>query len=114
MPKHNQQLGQHGETLAVTFLEQLQYQILARNFRSKLGEIDIIAQKDLEVIFFEVKTRTSSLFGRPGEVVGTAKLRRIEKCAWHYLRQTNNEHLPWSIKVIEVFHNHCTLIDTIL
>jgi Holliday junction resolvase-like predicted endonuclease len=54
------------------------------------------------------------LFGQPGEVVDATKLRRIEKCAWCYLRQTKREDASWSIKVIEVFQGHCTLIDTLL
>jgi putative endonuclease len=114
MPKHNQQLGQHGETLACTFLEQQQYQILERNFRTKFGEIDIIAHKDCEIIFFEVKTRLNKHFGVPSEIISSPKLQRLEKCAWYYLRQTQQEHVAWSIKVIEVFQGQCTLLEILL
>jgi len=48
--------GRQGETLAAGFLEEKGYRILARNFRSRFGEVDIIAQKDETVVFVEVKS----------------------------------------------------------
>ena len=55
--------GKHGEHLAQAHLEQHAYTILQRNFRCKLGEIDIIAKDRAVVVFIEVRTQTSSAYG---------------------------------------------------
>ena len=62
----NQELGELGEKLAKRFLEERGYTIICQNFRTKQGEIDIIARdKYKTIIFVEVKTRTSLEYGNP-------------------------------------------------
>lgn len=66
------------------------YEILQRNFRIRGGEIDIVAQNDVALVFVEVKTRTSRAFGEAREAVGAVKQKRIVLAAQHYLMQYGN------------------------
>ncbi|HEX4443248.1 MAG TPA: YraN family protein [Galbitalea sp.] len=74
-------LGRRGETLAAEHLVASGYRVLERNWRCSQGEIDIIAFKDGEVVFVEVKTRTSVAFGHPLEAITVAKLARLRRLA---------------------------------
>lgn len=77
-------LGNLGENLALKQLKNNGYKILERNFRSKFGEIDIIAQEGDFLVFIEVKTRWSQKFGPPEEAVTPWKIKRITKAAQYY------------------------------
>ena len=79
-------LGQYGEDLAVAFLERKGYLILDRNFRNKLGEIDLIVKDKGSICFVEVKTRISLSCGRPYESVYGLKQHKIIKVAQSYLK----------------------------
>ena len=70
---NNHELGKEGETRAVEFLWKKGYRILERNFRTKRGEIDIIARNRKEIIFVEVKTRKNLDYGFPSESVNDNK-----------------------------------------
>jgi putative endonuclease len=59
--------------------------VVARNWRSRSGEIDLIVRKDRLVVFCEVKTRTSERFGAPLEAVTPAKVRRLRRLAAEWL-----------------------------
>jgi putative endonuclease len=87
MLNRNQQFGQSSEQLAAEFLRRMGYRILATNFRSKLGEIDIIARDDKTLVFVEVKARASSRFGSPKAAVTPAKQRKISMAALDYLKR---------------------------
>ena len=78
-------LGQSGEELAVRYLMLNGYVILHRNFRCRIGEIDIIASKNDVLTFVEVKTRNSILAGFPAEAVTFAKQQKIRRVAQYYL-----------------------------
>lgn len=67
--KINNRIGKIGEKLAAEYLEKHGYEIITTNFYTKRGEIDIIARKDNEIVFVEVKTRSSDSFGKPVEAV---------------------------------------------
>lgn len=86
---HNTQLGQRGETLAAAHLEANGMQVLARNWRCRLGEIDIVARDGLETVFVEVKTRTSADFGHPFEAITPVKLQRMRRLALAWCEQTD-------------------------
>lgn len=87
MSKKGTGLGEKGEDLAVDFLKAQGYKIICRNYRTRLGEIDIIA-KDKDVLsFIEVKTRASERFGLGKESVSTAKQRQIAKSAIIFLKE---------------------------
>lgn len=71
MEKYNYNLGKLGEKIAEKYLIKNKYTIIEKNFYSKQGEIDIIAEeKDTrEIVFIEVKTRTNSKYGRPKDTI---------------------------------------------
>ena len=77
MPHSRQRLGTAGEDAACIELERLGYRIIERNYRSRFGEIDIVAVDADTVVFVEVKTKTSGDFGDPVEEVTPQKQRQI-------------------------------------
>lgn len=97
------ELGAKGEKLAQEYLKKRGYQILDTNFKCKFGEVDIVATKDGEVSFVEVKTRSQELFGRPAEAVGFVKQRHIYKVAEFYILTNHLKDVPISLDVIEVY-----------
>ncbi len=78
-------LGAWGEEQAVAYLRRQGAQILARNYRTPVGEIDIIARLEKNLLFIEVKTRRGQAFGTPQEAVGYRKQRQIIRTAQWYL-----------------------------
>lgn len=97
-------IGKFGEEQACVYLQKHGYKILATNFRSKIGEVDIIAKKHNTTIFIEVKTRTSNLFGSPAEAIGRKKLHGLIVTAEYFL-STHNLSQDFRIDAIEVFMN---------
>jgi putative endonuclease len=77
MSNARQQLGIEGESIACAELEKLGYAIVERRYRSKFGEIDIVANDSGTIVFVEVKTKTSGDFGDPVEEVTPQKQRQI-------------------------------------
>ena len=80
-------IGKIAEEKAVNFLKQKGYTILDRNFRTRYGEIDIIANKDKTLVFVEVRFRSGS-FISPEESIDYRKIQRIIKTANAYLTKT--------------------------
>ena len=87
MSKSNLYLGNCGEEAALRFLKVSGYRILARNYKSKLGEIDIVAKDRDTICFVEVKTRSSDKFGLPQEALSNFKQRQIAKAALNFLKE---------------------------
>lgn len=83
-------LGKTGEDMATLYLKRKGYRIIKRNFRTKLGEIDIIAKDGMTLVFCEVKTRIGRSYGHPIEAVTKSKQRRIRKIAEIYLAMLKN------------------------
>lgn len=83
------ELGKIGEQIAAEYIEKLGYKIIKRNFYCKQGEIDIIAQDNQEIVFIEVKTRTSTNYGRPSEAINKMKLKHMYRSAKYYLYKSN-------------------------
>lgn len=79
--------GKYGEWLAARHLKKAGYAILARGYKNPLGEIDIIAMDGGQLVFVEVKTRTSDEFGAPCEAIDWKKKRKIINTARLYLKQ---------------------------
>lgn len=73
-----------GEESAIDYLQGKGYKIIGKNFRSRFGEIDIIALEDGALVFVEVKTRWSNKYGTPEEAVTPQKIRSIIKTADYY------------------------------
>lgn len=81
-------LGQQGETLGEALLIKQGYQILRRNYRNKIGEIDLIAEDRGTVCFVEVKLRKTTRFGEPKEAITFAKKRKLYLMALCFLKET--------------------------
>ncbi len=78
-----------GEEAAAKWYIDQGYRILARNWRCRDGELDLIALQGTTVVFCEVKTRSSNAFGSPFEAVTLAKQRRIRRLAMAWLNESN-------------------------
>ncbi len=87
MSKQGAYLGKKGEDAAVSFLKDNGYKILLKNYKNKLGEIDIIASDKDTICFIEVKTRRSDRFGLPVEAISAFKQRQISKVALLFLKE---------------------------
>jgi putative endonuclease len=95
-------LGRHGEACAAAFLAAAGYRVLERNWRCRQGEIDIIVERDGEVVFVEVKTRSSLAFGHPLEAITPAKLARLRHLAAAWCDQAASRPARIRIDVIAV------------
>jgi putative endonuclease len=84
-PSENATIGRLGETYAADYLVRQGYEILEKNYRRQYGEVDIIASDRGTVVFIEVKTRRSSLYGSPHEAVDQRKQRQLSRIAQEYL-----------------------------
>jgi putative endonuclease len=78
--------GRWGERVAASYLEKQGYSILARNYRIRGGEADLVAAKDGWIVVVEVKARRSSRFGAPEEAVNRRKIRRVLKAGRVFCR----------------------------
>ena len=85
MAAHNE-LGKWGEDLASDYLEQKGYTIMERDWKSGRRDIDIIARDGNIVVFVEVKTRRSSVFGEPEEAIDFHKLQHLQQAINHYVK----------------------------
>lgn len=97
-----QSIGKIGEDYACAHLLSLGYIIIERNYRTKLGEMDIIAEKDKKIAFCEVKTRIGDLHGKPYEAVTYRKLAHIQRVAQSYLLQNGIKNSKLSVQVISI------------
>jgi putative endonuclease len=95
------QMGSWGEQAAVEYLEKQGYVILARNFRSGHGEVDIIARQENVLVFVEVKARSSNRYGYPEHSVTTRKRMHILSAAEKYILD-HPEFSTWRVDVIAV------------
>ena len=82
----NKLVGDSAEEIALKYLQEQDYKILKKNFKTKIGEIDIIAKQNDYIVFVEVKYRTNDYFGMPREAVNYQKQRKIRMVATQYLK----------------------------
>lgn len=101
---YKKELGKKGELISERFLVKKGYKIICKNFYTKKGEIDIIAQKDNDIIFVEVKTRTNLKFGTPAMAINYTKKKHIKLSAKIFLYlNANIKYNSIRFDVIEVF-----------
>lgn len=81
------ELGKRGEQAAADYLLQKGYHILHRNWHYRHKELDIVAEKNRQLVIIEVKTRKNDLFGNPEEAVDSRKIRRIVSSADAYIKK---------------------------
>lgn len=102
MTEQRQTLGKWGEEQAARFLLSRRFKIVARNLRTPVGEIDIIARQGKILIFAEVKTRRGTGYGAPQEAVGPTKQRQILRAASWYLNEQGRQDLQPRFDVLAV------------
>lgn len=106
----NRVSGLKGELIANDFLKNNGYKILEKNYKNKIGEIDIIAKDGDYFCFVEVKFRESSIFGLPREAVNYKKQQKIKKVATLYISKNKLFDRPIRFDVIDILGNEITLI----
>lgn len=95
-------LGRKGEERAAEFLAEKGYRILERNYRTRSGEIDLIALHEGCIVFVEVKTRTSTAFGAPELAVNPRKRSNMVKTALAYLKYKKLHQSPCRFDVVAI------------
>lgn len=96
------QLGQRGEELASAHLQRLGYRIVSRNYRSRYGEIDLIAEESGVLVFIEVKTRQGDADEQPLEAITARKCKQISKLALLYVSERAAEEVAVRFDVVGV------------
>ncbi len=94
--------GNLGEDRACNYLISKGYTILTRNFRTRFGEIDIIAKDGTCIVFVEVKMRSNTLYGLPKEAITSKKIQKISFAASFYLKSIHQENAQHRIDAVEV------------
>jgi putative endonuclease len=97
-----QQLGKTGEELAVEELERRGYAILERRYRTRCGEIDIIAEDRGTLVFVEVKARATAEFGTAAEAVTRQKQLKLVRMATDYLARAEIRNRPCRFDVVAI------------
>jgi putative endonuclease len=87
-PRHHP--GRLGEQLALDHLERLGYALVARNHRTRFGELDLVVSDDRALVFVEVKTRRASRPGRPWENLHGAKRAQVRRMAAAFLAEVRD------------------------
>ncbi|MGQ0744260.1 MAG: YraN family protein [Acidimicrobiales bacterium] len=87
MTEARRSLGQAGEALVASWYEARGYEVLARNWRCRQGEIDLVLRRGEAVVICEVKARTTNRYGAPGEAVGPAKQARLRRLGLLWLAE---------------------------
>lgn len=105
MKTKRQKFGEQGEALAARHLKKAGYKIIETNYRTRLGEIDIIAKDKDTIVFVEVKTRTSVHFGSPKWAVTPQKQKKISMVALYYLKATDQSTARARFDVVAVISN---------
>lgn len=100
--KNSKTIGCKGEDIVCRYLKKNGFLVCARNYHSRYGEIDIVAQNDKIIVFVEVKTRASNSISSPGSFVDFRKQQKIIKTANYYLLN-NPTSLQPRFDVAEVF-----------
>lgn len=109
----NQHTGLYGESLACKYLTERGFTVVARNVRTKGGEIDIVAEKDNTLHFVEVKTRTGGRHGKPYEAINYYKLTHMVRAARLYILQNQLVRHKLSLDVMSIVINTDTSVQEI-
>ena len=94
--------GRLGERRACRFLMRLGYDILARRFRGRGGELDIVAFDGPVLVFVEVKARAGSAFGEPWEFVDWWKKQKLRRAAEEFIVRHDLGHYAWRFDIVSV------------
>lgn len=103
MTTEKQNIGKLGEDIAVKYLGNNGYRILERNYRKPWGEIDIVAEKSKELIFFEVKTQKDYLEWEPEENVNRHKKYQLSRIINTYIKEHKiSESQEWRVDILAI------------
>lgn len=94
--------GQKGEAIAAQYYRQRGYLLLGHNYRTRMGELDLIVYKENMIVFVEVKTRTGRMLAAPAEAVDLHKQRRLRLAAERYLQNSPFADAMMRFDVVEV------------
>jgi putative endonuclease len=103
MTNHNQLVGGYGERLACRYLVSQGLVLLDRNWRSRAGELDVVARDGADLVFVEVKTRRSLRYGHPAEAIVPGKARRLRRLAGLWLAANSVHYEQVRFDVVSVF-----------
>lgn len=96
-------IGRAGEAAAASFIRrETGMDLIETNFRTREGEIDIVARENDGFVFIEVKTRTNRKFGGASEQISTRKALRLQTAAQLYLEKAESPNSDWRIDVVTV------------
>ncbi len=102
MPSPRSKLGAQGERIAAAHLESLGLVIETLNFRTRFGEIDIVARDGAETVFVEVRTKRSTAYGTPEESLTPRKQARLVKAAQEYLAGRGRANASWRVDLVAI------------
>ena len=111
MTRARQVLGAEGEDLSAAWYEARGYEVLARNWRCREGELDLVLHRGGTMVFCEVKTRSSLAFGSPLEAVTPVKQRRIRRLAAAWLRESGDHASDVRFDVAAVLHGDVEVVE---
>lgn len=111
MTRSRQALGRAGEQLAAAWYEANGYTIVARNWRCREGELDLVTRRHRTLVFCEVKTRSSSAFGSPAEAVNADKQRRVRRLALAFLEEQRIGRVELRFDVASVLGGRVDIIE---
>jgi putative endonuclease len=96
------EIGQVGEQAAADFLSKQGFQVITRNWSTRLGELDIIARDGEALVVVEVRTTTSQRFGFGYESIDMRKQQKVRRLALQYIHQQRITHIPLRFDVVSV------------
>ena len=100
--REKKDLGKKGEEKALRFLKKKGYRIIETNYVCRMGEMDLIAKEKDTLVFIEVKTRTSTMFGPPQLAVNSWKQRQLSKVALNFLKEKKLEDVKARFDVVAI------------
>lgn len=103
---YQKQIGDLGERIAADYLEGKGYHLVDHNFTTRYGELDLVALEGGNLVFVEVKTRTSATFGTPEASVTPVKMERIQNAALLWLQAHPEYPDDWRVDVIAILLSH--------
>jgi len=106
MRNSRRKFGEKSESIAASYLKKQGYKIIEQNYRTKLGEIDIIAKDKDTIAFVEVKARRSGQFGNPKWAVTPKKQRKISMVALQYLKTNGQSNVKARFDVVSIISSH--------
>lgn len=95
-------VGSFGEKIAEEFLKKKRYKIITKNFQNKFGEIDLVAREKKQLVFVEVKFKSSDNFGLPEEEFNFFKKKKLKRTIKSYLLEKKIEKDNWRVDLIAI------------